>query len=160
MGTNFFKMDSIDFVSSKLSSRSREEIKERREYVLAKAERKAKKAQAEKDKASGWMLPEIEDRLFSSSKSSKKSHKEKKHKKEKKSKKKRKKYESSSSSSESEDEWVEKSHKHKKHKKEKKSKKKRKRHDSSSDSSSDSKNEDFTEKESNKSKPKIERDSW
>merc|ERR1712079_878937 len=84
-------------------------FKERRENVLAKAERKAKKAQAEKDKASGFMLPDVEDRLFSlnkSDKSSKKSHKEKKRKKEKKSKKKRKKHDSSSdSSSESEDEW-------------------------------------------------------
>merc|ERR1739838_813545 len=122
----FLKMDSnsIDFVSSKISSRSREEIKERRENVLAKAERKAKKVQAEKDKASGFMLPDVEDRLFSINKSSKKSHKEKKNKKEKKSKKKRKKHDSSSSSSESEDEWVEKtSHKHKKKKKKKKKKK-------------------------------------
>ena len=163
-------MSSIDFVSSKISSRNREEIKERRENVLAKAERKAKKAQAEKDKASGFMLPDVEDRLFSlnkSDKSSKKSHKEKKRKKEKKSKKKRKKYDSSSdSSSESEDEWVEKSaeksHKHKKHKKEKKSKKKRKKHESSSgSSSSDSKDDDDrVEKESSKPKPMVQRESW
>ena len=66
-------MNSIDFVSSKITSRSREEINERRENVLAKAERKAKKAQAEKDKASGFMLPEVEDRLFSLNKSPKKS---------------------------------------------------------------------------------------
>ena len=151
-------MDTVDFVSSRVTSKSREEIKERRENVLEKAERKAKKAQIEKDKASGWMLPDVENALFSS-KSSKKSHKEKKHKKEKKSKKKRKKHDSSSSSSESEDEWVEKSHKPKKHKKEKKSKKKRKRQDSSS-SKSDSK-DDPVEKEVIKSKPKeTQRDSW
>ena len=151
-------MDTIDFVSSSVTSKSREEIKERRENVLEKAERKAKKAQIEKDKASGWMLPEVENALFSS-KSPKKSHKEKKLKKEKKSKKKRKKHDSSSSSSESEDEWVEKSYKHKKHKKEKKSKKKRKRRDSSS-SKSDSK-DDPVEKEVIKLKPKeTQRDSW
>merc|ERR1712008_374628 len=106
MGT-YFKMDTVDFVSSRVTSKSREEIKERRENVLEKAERKAKKAQIEKDKASGWMLPDVENALFSS-KPSKKSHKDKKHKKKKKSKKKRKKHDSSSSKSDSKDDPVEK----------------------------------------------------
>ena len=108
-------MDSVSFVSSRISDRKREDIREAREHVLAKAEKKAKKAAKEREKEKGWMLPNVEENLFSNadkrSKKSKKkkSHKEKKHKKEQKSKKKKRKRSSSSSSdSTSEDEWEEK----------------------------------------------------
>lgn len=142
-------MDSVGFVSSRVSDRKRDLIREQRKNILDKAERQSKKEAERREKEGSWMLPDVEENLFSSSSKSKKSKKEKKSKKKsKKSKKKRRRSSSSSNSDSDSEEEVKKS---------KKSKKKRKKRSSSSSSNSDSEDEWVEKKSSTASQ---QRDSW
>uniref|UniRef100_A0A6V7KZM5 Cwf19-like C-terminal domain-containing protein n=1 Tax=Bracon brevicornis TaxID=1563983 RepID=A0A6V7KZM5_9HYME len=109
-------MNYINFESSRVKERERENIRRAREKILAEAEEKyrRKEAAAERSRQRGddkWMLPSVEEKLSGEKvkkrkrKSEKKSKKSKKHK--------RRRETSSSSSSDSSDnetsEWVEKS---------------------------------------------------
>merc|ERR1711862_328260 len=98
------------FVSSRTTERDREAIREARNRVLDKAERKSYKEAERKKREKEWMLPDLEEQISGGKKrkKEKKEKKSKKHKKEKKKKRKKDKSSSSSESSEEEDEWVEK----------------------------------------------------
>merc|ERR1712004_38338 len=96
--------------SSRTTERDREAIREARNRVLDKAERKSHKEAERKKREKEWMLPDLEEQISGGKKrkKEKKDKKSKKHKKEKKKKRKKDKSSSSSDTSEEEDEWIEK----------------------------------------------------